>query len=196
MRYHTIGWILLALALAATCPSHSSAQYRLKGEHRRVLRLNADLLVGRTFGIDADFGFTDFSSVVVSASLWQFPNWGCARPGPVQREDGTSVPQAPYPPCTPEGWSVSGGLRGEVSPVFGEIDLGLYRYDEDQGLMAPFVGGRIGLAPEIGGVIELQFALHLAVVSSYNSEGFNPAEFLIGAWDMGLGIPLGSKPGG
>jgi len=184
-------WLLVALVLTVAVPGQGGAQERLSGSERRVLRLNVGLPGNRILGVDADFGVAERTSFVASARLWRFGNYGCALPGPVLQEDGSFLPQPDFPPCIPDGWSISGGLRAAASVFFAEADLGLYRYDHGQVFMAPYGGVRAGLSPTLWDALELQVALHLIVISSYNGSGFDPDSWFLGAFDMGLGVPLG-----
>jgi hypothetical protein len=192
--------------LAAICiaPDFGSAQERLSGADRRVLRLNAGFPVEPNgqqlhFGLEGDFGLTGQTSIVAAARRWGYGNFGCLFPGPIQDESGETVEttDAGYA-CTPDGWSISGGLRGALTigrgraavyAVMGEVDIGLYRYDLEQPFVMPYGGVRAGLAATFLSAFELQLTRHLIMVSSYDHSGFDPNTWQLGSWDVGLGIP-------
>lgn len=186
-----LGWTLLGLSILGSCPEQAVAQGNLTGPERRVVRLSVGVPGDHVIGLDADFGRTARTSIVVSARVWDFGRWACAPTGPVIGLDGSVTPQPERPPCIPDGWSVSAGLRASAGMLFAEADLGLYRYHRDQTFMAPYGGLRAGLAPVIWSRLEVQLALHLILVSSYNDSGFDPDSWFLGAWDVGLGVPIG-----
>jgi hypothetical protein len=188
------------LAIALTCTAASlSAQVggpsraeRLRTDDRRVIRANVAVIADRSYGVEGDFGVTGRTSIVAAVRRWQ-PGYSCADSGPVLNPDGSLPPPSPRP-CTPEGWSASGGLRGRLGIAFAEVDLGVYRYDNrsysEQRFVAPYGGVRAGVAPRVWSAGELQIGIHLISISSYNRYRFELNSWQLGGLDVGFGIQL------